>query len=399
MRQQFGKFFRAAFATAIVLATTGCLTEGDTRTSVPPAVAAHVSVAGFEAIRFWGDAPPAGAQAAIERQTRQLIAGAATSGVSPTTTHILAISGGGSDGAFGAGLLAGWTAHGSRPVFDVVTGVSTGALTAPFAFLGPAYDGTLQRLYTQTTDADIATRRPLIQALTGDSLADTTPLRQLIAEHIEEDILDEIARQHGLGRRLYIATTNLDAQRPVIWDMGAIAATPHPDRLSLFRTVLLASAAIPAAFPPVLIRVTADGRHYEELHVDGGTTREVFLLPAGLSLARIDKQVKNSRPRRLFIIRNGKVEPEYDRTPNSTLSIAERSVSTLIKNQAIGDIYRMYLDARRDGTDFNLAYIPASFDEISGAGFDPEYMSDLYFAGMRAAANGYDWAKVPPEYN
>lgn len=394
-----GNLLRILFAMALPLATAGCLTEGDSRSSVPPAMAAHASVAGFESIRFWGDAPPAGAEAAIARQTAQLLAGvAAGSGVSPTTTNILAISGGGSDGAFGAGLLAGWSAHGSRPVFDVVTGVSTGALTAPFAFLGPPYDGTLQKLYTQTTNADIATRRRLIEALTGDSLADTTPLRRLISEHITEDVLDEIARQHGFGRRLYIATTNLDAQRPVIWDMGAIAATPHPERLSLFRTVMLASAAIPAAFPPVLIRVTADGQHYEELHVDGGTTREVFLLPAGLSLARIDKSVKNRRPRRLFIIRNGKVEPEYDRTRNSTLSIAERSVSTLIKNQAIGDIYRMYVDARRDGTDFNLSYIPSSFNEISGSGFDPKYMSDLYFTGYRAAADGYDWAKAPPGY-
>jgi predicted acylesterase/phospholipase RssA len=221
----------------------------------------------------------------------------------------LAVSGGGSDGAFGAGLLVGWTARGDRPEFDIVTGVSTGALTAPFAFLGPRHDGALKEVYTKYSTDELVTKQPIRGLLGGEALANNAPLARVIASYVNEGFLQEVAHEHAPGRRLLIGTTNLDAQRPVIWDMGRIASSPHA--LELFRSVLLASAAIPGVFPPVFIKVQADGQAREEMHVDGGTTNQVFLLPTQITTGGIDAKLGINPIRRLYIIRNGRLDPEF----------------------------------------------------------------------------------------
>jgi predicted acylesterase/phospholipase RssA len=194
---------------------------------------------------------------------------------------------------------------------------------------------------------------------------------------------------------LLIGTTNLDAQRPVLWDMGRIAMSGHPQALSLFRKILLASASIPGAFPPVRIKVRAEGRTYEELHVDGGVTQQVFVTPPSLAVRDLDPSMKRLA-RRLFIIRNGKISPEWEAVGAGVFSISGRSVSTLIKNQGIGDLYRIYATAQIDGTDFNLAAIPSKFSARRVEPFEQTYMQALYDEGYRSGFQGYRWMKAPP---
>lgn len=200
----------------------------------------------------------------------------------------------------------------------------------------------------------------------------------------------------ALGRALIIGTTNLDAQRPVLWDMGRIAMIDHPMALALFRKILLASASIPGAFPPVRFEARAEGRVYEELHVDGGITQQVFLLPTSFAFSRIDREEGRTLSQRLYVIRNGKIDPEWQAVDEKLLPIAQRSISTLTKHQGIGDLYRMYAAAERDRIDFNLAAIPAEFSARSSRPFDKAYMIPLYELGYRQGKQGYAWMKAPP---
>lgn len=245
------------------------------RRPVPAALAETARVPGYtDVIRYWGDEVTPAFNTAITTLYEEIKSLKAQSLGLPLTdkAEFLAISGGGENGAFAAGVAAGWTRHGNRPNFEAVTGVSTGALAAPFVFLGPTYDDELRDIYLKANASDLYVDRGVLGVL-GDGLKDTAPLAALIRQHVTDPFLDEIGVQSRLGRRLLVATTNLDAQRPVIWDLTAIAASKAPGRRDLFVSVLLASAAIPGVFPPVRISVVGDdGRTYDELHVDGGVT-------------------------------------------------------------------------------------------------------------------------------
>jgi hypothetical protein len=368
------------------------------RDPVPPALADKATVLESTHVRYWGDQTPpkidalAAEKWAQVRATRPYLL---KKGTRPRISF-LAISGGGSDGAFGAGLLVGWTARGDRPQFDIVTGISTGALTAPFAFLGPRYDQALKAVYTTYSTDQLVTKQPVRGLLGGEALASNAPLARVIASYVTEDFLKEVAHEHNRGRRLLIGTTNLDAQRPVIWDMGKIANSGDPHALELFRSVLLASAAIPGVFPPVYIKVQVEGQVREEMHVDGGTTNQVFLLPTQIRSGGMDAKLGINPIRRLYIIRNGRVAPEFKAVKASTLAIAGRSISTLIKTQGIGDLYQIYLFARHNGVDYNLAYIPGDFPDTSTEAFDPKYMSQLFDLGYRLGKSGTEWKNTPP---
>jgi predicted acylesterase/phospholipase RssA len=188
---------------------------------------------------------------------------------------MLTISGGAANGAYGAGLLKGWAESGTRPNFKIVTGVSTGAITAPMAFLGKDYDNMAEDLYTTMTTKDVMRAKGPIRALFGDSLDTNKPLEKQLKKYITKDVIEKIAIEHKRGRRQFVGTSYLDAQRFVIWDMGAIAAQGN---VELFRKVILASAAIPIMFPPVYIHVEADGKSYDEMHVDGGAITQMFTM-------------------------------------------------------------------------------------------------------------------------
>src|SRR3981081_2908338 len=196
----------------------------------------------------------------------------------------LALSGGGADGAYGAGVLNGWTAAGTRPKFAVVSGGSTGALIAPFAFLGPAYDATLRDVYPSGIAESLLDTPSIVHAIFGSGLFGNTHLRELVARYVGQDMLGAIAAEHVKGRRLLIVTTNLDTQRTVIWDMGRIATIGSAQALNLFRDVLTASASIPVVFPPMLIDAEANGHRFQEMHVDGGVTAPVLTLPEAFLL-------------------------------------------------------------------------------------------------------------------
>ncbi len=379
--------FRALAVTA-TLALSGCATSL-AYTPVPQISINRAEVAGYSNIRTWGDADAREIQAAIELSTGPVVL-SRTYSRGEKSPKYLALSGGGGDGAYGAGLLVGWTASGGRPTFDVVTGVSTGALAAPFVFLGPAYDGKLKEIYTRFRTHDLGTPQIFSAVFGGPSLIDASGLEKLLAHYVNVQLVADVAREHARGRRLLVATTNVEAERQVIWNLGAIAASQNADRVELFRRILLASAAIPGLLPPVLIKVTVDGREFQEMHADGGTTEQVFFVTGS--------RMGLSAPARahLYVIRNGKIGPEWQSIEPSSLSIASRSLGTLIKNQARGDVARLYARAKAEGIAFRLAAIPESFTGKYSEPFDRAYMRQLFDLGYHEARRGYPWAKAPP---
>ncbi len=279
-----------------------------------------------------------------------------------------------------------------------MTGISTGALTAPFAFLGPAYDSQLREVYTTLSGKDVMQPRGYLAVLFDDALADNSPLRRTVAKYVDQAMLDAIAAEHAKGRILLIATTNLDARRPVIWNITKIAASGHPGALKLVRDVLVASAAIPGAFPPIMIDVEVNGVKHHEMHVDGGASAQVFVYPPSLSIRAQSAQGHVVRERHVYVIRNARLDPDWAQVERGVFSIMERAITSLIQTQGVGDLYRIYLAAYRDGIDFNLAYIPETFKTQLKEPFETAYMRELYQIGYERAVKGYQWAKVPPGY-
>ncbi len=313
-------------------------------------------------------------------------------------SNLLALSGGGDNGAFGAGLLNGWTSIGTRPEFLLVTGISTGALIAPFAFLGSKYDAILRDLYTRNQPADIIKIRNWWAVLTDDAVADTAPLRSQLRKHIDQAFLDEIAAEHAKGRELWISTTNLDARQRVIWNMTKLAASKHPRALTLFHDVMLASAAIPGAFPPIMFDVNLDGTPHQEMHVDGGTMAQVFIYPPNVKLGELSVTGDGVRQRNLFVVMNTRIDPDWAQTERRVISIAGRAISSMIHTQGVGDLYRIYLTAQRDGVKFNLTHIPEDFTHPHPEEFDTAFMQALFARGYAHATGGQTWKTQPPGF-
>jgi predicted acylesterase/phospholipase RssA len=383
-----------------LLLLQGCATLKP-RNPLPEDLESKVQVPGMPGIRAWGDeVSEVFTKFAMESvQQEQAAYG---KDIINKPVSFLALSGGGDDGAFGAGVLCGWTAHGDRPEFKLVTGISTGALIAPFAFLGSSYDDTLRYLYTGITGKDIFYLNSLLTVLWRESVADTEPLAKMLDKYVDETMLAKVAAENAKGRRLIIGTTQLDAQRLVLWDMGAIASSGDPNALKLFRKIMLTSASIPGAFPPQYIKVEADGKFYEEMHVDGGTTAEVVLYESALKpLAEMfERQILRGRPRFLYIIRNSQIKPEWQEVKPRVGPIGARAIATLIKTQGVGDLYRLYSFAKRDKMDYNLAAIP---DDLAPTHpkepFNRNYMNLLFDLGYEMASEGYPWMKHPPGFD
>jgi len=382
----------------VVAATLGACTSPTREPAVPAPLTERATVlGGLSNARYFADTEvPAltkEAYAALDRERAQL--GPATGGRLPPANY-LAVSGGGDNGAYGAGLLIGWTERGDRPEFKLVTGVSTGALIAPFAFLGSDYDGVLRHVYTEVDPSAIFETRYLLMALFDDAMADTTPLFELISHYVDDKMLAAVGAEYRKGRLLLIGTTDIDAQRPVLWNMGAIAASGRPGALELFRKILLASAAIPGAFPPVLIDIEIDGKPYQEMHVDGGAVAQTFLYPPTLT-AGVDLRAGTlARERHAWVIRNGRLDAEWASTDRRTLSIAGRAIDTMIHYSGQNDVYRLQTTTQRDGIDFNLAYIGRDFTTPHSEQFDPTYMKALFEYGRAQIRNGTAWKKSGP---
>jgi predicted patatin/cPLA2 family phospholipase len=378
----------------VLLIMLGC-TGAPKRSSVPAELTNEAQIPGVPDARSWADEWPKFSieifSTFTDEQFREHFPA-----IYEQPNNYLAISGGGDKGAYGAGLLYGWTQTGTRPEFSMVTGISTGALTAPFAFLGSDYDETLKKIYTTTSTKDIIKKRGIIKGLFSNSLADTKPLKETIAKYITPEIINLIGEEHKKGRRLIIGTLNLDAGRSVIWNIGAIANSNHPEKVTLIREILRASAAIPIAFPPIKIQVEADGKLYNELHVDGGTGSQVFVYPADMNWRAVMEKLKVPGIPNVYVLRNSFIDPNNSAVDEEILPIAVKTIDSLIRTQGIGDLYQIYTLCRRDGNTFNLAYIPSSFDEVPAEEFDPVYMSKLFELGRARAASGYPWQKTPP---
>lgn len=319
------------------------------------------------------------------------------------TYSSLAISGGADNGAYGVGLLKGWSEEGSRPNFKIVTGVSTGALIAPFAFLGSSYDKAIEDLYTNISTKDIMKRKSLLSGFFGDSFVSSEPLANLISNAVTDQFLKDIVKEHNRGKRLFIGTVNLDAGRLIVWNMGAIAikASQGDARAKdLFKKVILASASIPVTFPPVLIDVEARGKMYKEMHVDGGTLSQVFFIYGlthnlGKAAEKIGIDPKKIKAK-LYVIRNGNVVPPYKEMKKRVGQIAERAIDTMTDAQAVGDLYRIYAVSAERGAQFNLASIPDDYVSHKKEFFDKEEMRKLFNRGYEDALKGYAWHNTPP---
>ena len=302
----------------------------------------------------------------------------------------LVLSSGGSDGAFGAGLLNGLTAAGKRPDYAVVTGVSTGALMAPFAFAGPRYDDALRKAYTTISAADVFEAGNT----TGESFVDSWPLKDTIAKQMTPELLADIATEHRRGRRLFVVTTNLDSARSVVWNMGAIAAHGGTDALNLFRSILLASASVPGGFPPVMIDVEANGKRFQEMHVDGGLGGQLFIAPPALMESTSDYRVPATQ---LFIVVNSNLRPAFKVVDRFAPTILTQSIGMAVPVDTRLMIDRAYIVAKRSGLDFNVATIPGSFNASSKGPFDPDYMAALFQTGYEQGRSATPFSTdLPP---
>jgi len=383
-----------------VMALHGCASAPTRLEAVPSALTAKAEIPGMPGVRYvgFGDMTEL-TRVGLEglRREQDYLAKQGHKGPLPPAVYV-AISGGGDNGAYTAGLMNGWTAAGTRPEFKLVTGISTGALIAPFAFLGPKYDATLKEVYTTITPKDVLEPRSLLSGFLSDAMADNAPLWILTRKTVTADLLKEIAAEYAKGRFLLIATADLDARRPIIWDMGKIASYGTPKALDLFVSVMIASASIPGGFPPTMIEVEADGKRYQEMHVDGGTMAQVFAYPAAIRINEAVAAVGVTRERKLYVIRNARLDPDWAHVERKTMSIAGRAVASLIHTQGIGDLYRMYATTQRDGVDFNLTFIPPTFNVPHKEEFDNEYMRKLYDVGYDFGVKGLPWMKVPPGF-
>jgi Patatin-like phospholipase len=302
----------------------------------------------------------------------------------------LAMSGGGSDGAYAAGLLTGLSQSGNRPQFAVVTGASIGALIAPFAFLGPSRDEELHTLFTTITAADIFEDRA-----TPTSLMDSWPLKRTIEQHTTPQLLADIAAEHRRGRRLFAVTTNLDTGRRVVWNMGAIAARGDDKALQLFRDVLLASASIPGVFPPVTIEAQANGKDIQELHNDGTITAPFFIAPEAVLAGTGTVHLPT---REVYVIANAKLAPSFElTTPQITTVVLGRSIAVALRNALRLELVLTLAAAQKQGIALSVAQIDPEFEHPSRGAFDPDYMQALYQFGLDRAKAGKAFETVSPD--
>lgn len=361
------------------------------RNPLPQNLIDLAEIKGIPDARIWGDELPPHYQSWNTKSRTELQS--SFPGIIDTEHSYLAISGGGPRGAYGAGLLAGWTESDTRPEFTIVTGVSVGALTAPFAFLGPDFDDELETVYTTYYTDDLVH----LSANWRDSFASSNPLKKVIAKYVNDEMLSALAVEYRKGRRVYIITTNLDASRPVMWDLGAIAVSGSSNALQLIRDVILASASIPVLMPPVDIGVEVNGEHYDEMHVDGGVSSQVMFYPPEVDLRLINKKLGTKGRPTIYVIRNGYINAPYKAVKRKLVPIMAKSFQSLIQAQGVGDLYRIYFSSLRDDLEYRLSFIPVEFDiepqKVGGI----NYMKQLFEFGRKVGRDGTAWHEAPPD--
>jgi hypothetical protein len=369
---------RAVCAIALTAALLGGCAS-DPRTPFTQSEQMTAVAIGAPNIRYWADATPSALQGAarpaIVQKGRPFV--------------YLALSGGGGSGAFGAGVLNGWSASGTRPEFTIVSGVSTGALIAPFAFLGRDYDDRLRQVYTNGEAQDLIGAPNPLGALFGPGAFGRERLRGLVERYLDDDLIRAIAREDQKGRRLLVVTTNLDAQRAVVWDMGAIAASGEPKAFDLFREVLAASASVPVVFAPQLIDVETDNKDFQEMHADGTLSAPVYTLPDAVLFG--GKPLMRAARPALYVIVNARIDPGFAVVPDQSGAIAAQSLSTLNRVGTKAVLAQTYSVAKREGLSFHLSYIDRDHPDSGGTGFETDAMRKLYDYGFEKARSSAFW--------
>jgi hypothetical protein len=396
MRKKHTNQFPQIFLLSLIACMGGC---GVTRNPVPLDLIAKATISGIPNARTMAGISDRNYHRTIVESIKQEGNAFMTGPDGQRSYDFLALSGGGNNGAYGAGLLCGWSAAGTRPRFKVVTGVSTGSLVATSAFLGKDYDAKLKEAFTTIRTKDIMSLRPFFTMPFADSIASSAPLARMIAKYHTDEVIDAVAREHKKGRRLFIGTTNLDADRFVIWDMGTIAASGDPKSKELYRTVLRASSSITIVFPPMYIPVEVDGKRFDEMHVDGGVKAQVFLGGALLDISEVARQSGLDLAkikRRVFVVRNGKLRMPAAKVKPKIVDIARRSLPVMSNVSALGDLLRIFVAAAPRGTEFNLGFIPEDYESKAREMFDPVEMTRLFDSGFAQAKAGYPWRQMPP---
>ncbi len=318
-------------------------------------------------------------------------------GATKPSRNVLCLSGGGSFGAYSAGVLIGWSEQGVRPDFDVVTGISTGALIAPFAFLGPKYDPQLKHFYTALESRDLYRVRPL-RALFGEAFADTAPLAAQLDAFFTPEAMAEIADAHRRGRRLYVGTTEEEGKQFVVWDIGAMAERGRPCDRELIVKVILGSASPAGFFPSAKIDVVVDGRRYTERHVDGCVSQSLFFRPPYVPPEeRSDVAARDLAGTKVYVIVAGKLYADPEVIRPWSLAQASKSVSTLLYAQTRGDLQRLYMICLLTGMDYYVSAIPQGYEApTSSAAFEPAVMTALFEEGRRVIGTPEAWRTLPP---
>lgn len=311
---------------------------------------------------------------------------------------LLTISGGGANGAFGAGFMCGWTHAGTKPDFKVVTGISTGAVIATLSFVGPEYDRVIKKIYTGINTQDVYHRRSGISWLWNDSFLETGPLKRLIERFADQNLLKAVAKVHNKGKRLYVGTSNLDTQQLVVWNMGKLANSGHPDALDIFHKILLASLSMPCVFPPVYIDVEVDGEFYDEMHVDGGMVTDALICDFMLRIPAVEKN-SSKHAKNIYIIRNDKLKPYPEQVARNLPKIARRALSTLSKMHSNDHLLCLYAMSQTNDFNFNYIGVPEEYDLPNKLNFDQKLMNKLFDFGFELAQSESNWHKTPPSFD
>ncbi|WP_375749126.1 patatin-like phospholipase family protein [Vibrio sp. HN007] len=378
------------FCLLVMMIIAGCSSKPE-HNPVPHQLNSEVRLFDNERIRYWGDSADGVWEVVTEARQRRSAPG--------KEFNFLAMSGGGGNGAFSSGILNAWTDSGNRPEFDSVTGISTGAIVAVFAYLGSDYDHVLKDLYTQTEEDDLINKNNLFAIFRLSALYDTTPFHEKLRETITPELISMVAEEHRKGRLLLIGTTHMDSQRLSVWNMGEIAQVGTPEAEKLFEDVVLASAAIPGAFPPILIDVEVDGEKYQELHVDGGLSRQVFFFSDEIEFD--GSWTPGNEKSTIYVITNGEFLPQWSDTEISLTYLLRRSIATLLKYQGRSDVLRIYQKSQTAGMDFNFAFVDESVTQElpKDKVFDPKLMQSLYQYGYTLKLSDMLWHKRPPGFD
>lgn len=371
----------------LILVTSGCAQTPERNISLK---SEQINPLNTPGLRFWDESVNSADNYDIDNAIDSLVE---HSNLSGQVNH-LALSGGGFDGAFSAGVLNAWTKSGTRPEFDVVTGVSTGAIVSVFAFLGSDYDQALEYYYTRTSAEEMFKRNSIFKLPFRHSMVDVSGFERKVRHAVDVTMLNQLALERSKGRLLLIATTSLDNQKMAIWDIGKIAQIGTPEARYLIQDIIIASSAVPGLFPATRIVLPYEGGTLDELHVDGGVSRQVFLIPQGFQtpLASTSRDVK----RNIYVIRNGFLKPEFEEVENGLASVSYRALSILIRRQSIGDIEHIYNYSERNQIGFHLAYIDDDFSKDNLNSFSLEYMQKLFAYGYQKKIESDLWSQNLP---